>query len=122
MTDPAAPPVAPSPPPLRQDTLPPSKPAPALKPWVPPKAPAPARPAAAAGSAPAPKLPVTRAADLTSEHLFQRLHWFENMFRHHRAYIADLQARLSRTGTAVPNMPHAAPLVSPAGDINPNEG
>jgi hypothetical protein len=104
-------------------------PAPPARVLPPPKPPQPRNPVAAAAKPPAPAAgsvkPVQRvvkASELTSQDFFTRLNWLENVYKHHRAFIKDLTARLQRTGTAVPNMPHFDPLKSAAGDIDPNVG
>lgn len=51
---------------------------------------------------------------------FQRARYFENLVEHLFAHIKDLNARLSRTGTAVPAIPHFQPLKNAAGDFDPN--
>lgn len=100
------------------NTAPPGTPAvTAPRPLPPPKPPQPRV------SAPAPSTPAAvKASELRPEHLFQRLYFLEGIYRHQRAHIKDLEARLMRTGTAVPTMPHFDPLKSPAGDIDPNVG
>lgn len=92
-----------------------------------PKPPQPRNPVPQAARPPAPSpgsvkpvQPVVKASELTPEDLFKRLFFLEGVYRHHRAYIKDLTARLQRTGTAVPTMPHFDALKSPAGDIDPN--
>lgn len=100
-------------------TLPPPKPP---QPRNPVPAAAVAKPPAPAAGSAKPVQRVVKASELTSQDFFTRLNWLENVYRHHRAYIKDLSARLQRTGTAVPTMPHFDPLKSAAGDIDPNVG
>lgn len=107
----------------------PKPPAPAVRPLPPPQPPQPRNPAAgvAKSAAPAagsikPVQRVVKASELTTQDFFTRLNWLENVYKHHRAFIKDLTARLQRTGTAVPTMPHFDPLKSAAGDIDPNVG
>lgn len=92
-----------------------------------PKPPQPRNPIPQAARPPAPGSvkpvqPVVKASELTAQDFFTRLNWLENVYKHHRAFIKDLTARLQRTGTAVPTMPHFDPLKSAAGDIDPNVG
>lgn len=57
---------------------------------------------------------------LGSEDLLQRLRYFENLAETHVEYIKVLQGLVSRTGTAVPAMPHVKTLLSAAGNVDPN--
>lgn len=84
-----------------------------------PRNPVPRPGAPAAGSA-KPVQATVKVSELEPEDFFKRLYFLEGIYRHQRAYIKDLQARLGRTGTAVPTMPHFDALKSPAGDIDPN--
>lgn len=113
MTTPATPNVTAPP-----GTLPAATAPRALPPPKPPQPRVSAPTPAATPSKPA----AVKASELRPEHLFQRLYFLEGIYRHQRAHIKDLEARLMRTGTAVPTMPHFDPLKSPAGDIDPNVG
>lgn len=114
---PAAPVATPRPlptprPPQPRNPVPVARPTPAATPVVAKPAPGSVKPVQR----------VVKASELTAQDFFTRLNWFENVYKHHRAFIKDLTARLQRTGTAVPNMPHFDPLKSAAGDIDPNVG
>jgi hypothetical protein len=69
--------------------------------------------------APAPQTEVTYAS-VVHEAAHQRARYFENLSEHLFAHIKELGARLSRTGTAVPPMPHFEPLKTEYGDFDPN--
>lgn len=56
----------------------------------------------------------------TVETLFQRARYFENLVEHLFSHVKDLSARLTRTGTAAPVVPHFPALKSAAGDFDPN--
>lgn len=118
--------------PVRTPAAPTRPPAPpAARPLASPKPPQPrnpapavavARPPTPAAGSVKPVQRVVKASDLTAQDFFTRLNWFENVYKHHRAFIKDLTARLNRTGTAAPTMPHFDALKSAAGDIDPNVG
>lgn len=55
------------------------------------------------------------------EHIMQRLRYFENLAEHQFDHIATLSAMLSRSGAAVPAMPHFPSLKSPIGDFHPHD-
>jgi hypothetical protein len=82
--------------------------------------PAPTRKGPSPGSRPPLRAKPVETAKLGAEDLLQRLRYFENLNEVQVKYIKALQGLVSRTGTAVPTMPHIAPFLSPAGNVDPN--
>lgn len=126
---PAPKPVAPAT--SAKPPLPTRPPPPTLRPAVPAAVakPAPhpgplaagAKPPPSPGSVPKRVPPPMKASDITPEHLFQRLSYFENLYRLQKAHIKLLGSMLTRTGTALPVVSFPS-LKSQAGDVDPNAG
>lgn len=108
---------------------------------IPPLASA-AAPAAAKSAAPAPVVPVAvkttspipppaqkapaavaKAAlpVISTETIFQRLRYFENLAVLHERYIDELKAKITSLGAAVPSA-YFAPLSGPGGSHTPKSG